>query len=160
MQAYYGGLSSLQAFSLATAGWGWHSESALHTLRLIIRGVFDRYPRLQLIIGHMGEMLPFSLARSDMVLTPISTHLRQPVSAYFQTNIWITTSGVFTHPPLQCALSVVGADRIIFAVDYPYSPNQASRTFLDTAPVSPVDRAKIAHGNAERLFGLSGSEVR
>ncbi len=154
MDAYFGGLDPLQSLMLATAGWGWHSETALHTLRLIISGVFDRHPRLKLIIGHMGEMLPFMLARIDHILTPLSPKLRQRVADYFQTNIWITTSGVFTEPPFQCALSVLGADRILFAVDYPFSANKVGRAFLDAAPISKADRAKIAHGNAEHLLGL------
>ena len=162
MQAYFSGLSPLQSFTLATGAWGWHCETGLHTLRLITAGIFDRYPGLQMIIGHMGEMLPFALGRTDAMLTPFSKHLRQRVAEYFQTNIWITTSGVFTHPPLQCALSVIGADRILFAVDYPYSANvehpervnEEGRRFLDTAPISPADRAKIAHRNAERLLKI------
>jgi uncharacterized protein len=154
MEAYYGGLSPLQSFGLATAAWGWHSETGIHVLRLIIAGVFDRHPGLQLIIGHMGEMLPFMMSRSDQVLTPLSPELRQRVAGYFQSNIWITTSGFFTHAPLQCALSVVGADRIIFAVDYPFSSNKPGRAFLDAAAISQMDREKIAHQNAERLLGL------
>jgi uncharacterized protein len=154
IETYYGGLSPLQSWGLATAGWGWHSETGIHVLRLIISGVLDRHPGLQLIIGHMGEMLPFMMARTDQVLTPLSPTLRQRVSDYFQTNIWITTSGFFTHAPLQCALSVVGADRLLFAVDYPFSANKAGRAFLDSAAIGQTDRAKIAHRNAERLLRL------
>lgn len=154
MEAYYGGLPATQSWGMATAAWGWHSETGIHVLRLVISGVLDRHPGLQLIIGHMGEMLPFMLARADQVLTPLSPTLRQRVADYFQTNIWITTSGFFTHAPLQCALSVVGADRIIFAVDYPFSANKAGRAFLDSAAISQADRIKIAHRNAERLLRL------
>jgi predicted TIM-barrel fold metal-dependent hydrolase len=154
MQAYFGGLPPGHALSLATAAWGWHSETAIHVLRLILAGVFDRYPDLQLIIGHMGEMLPFSLARAEWALGAQSKHLRQPLSEYFQTNIWITTSGYFTYAPLQCALSVIGADRILFAIDYPYGSNEEGRRFLETVPISSGDRAKIAHKNAERLLRL------
>jgi hypothetical protein len=154
MRAYFSGLSPMLSCHLATAAWGWHVETGLHALRLIVAGVFDRFPRLQLIIGHMGEMIPFFLARADMVLSPLGEDLRQRVADYFQTNIWITTSGMFTNPPLQCALSVLGADRILFAVDYPYSPNEAGRALLDKARLSSTDRDKIAHGNAERLLRL------
>jgi uncharacterized protein len=154
MEAYYSGLSLPQSYGLATAAWGWHSEAGLHVLRLITKGVFDRHPGLQLIIGHMGEMLPFMLARADHVLTPLSPTLRQRVADYFQTNIWITTSGFFTHAPLQCALSVVGSDRLLFAVDYPFSENKTGRAFLESAAISQIDRAKIAYRNAERLLGL------
>lgn len=154
MEAYYAGFEEPVSATLATAGWGWHAETGLHALRLILGGVFDRFPDLQVIIGHMGENLPFSLARADERLTPVATSLKHRVADYFHANFYITTSGYFTDPPLLCALAVVGADRIMFSVDYPFSRNTDGRAFLDGAPLSEEDRAKIAHGNAERLLGL------
>jgi len=154
MDAYYGGLPAPVGEVLATAAWGWHAETGLHALRMVAGGVFDRFPLLRVIIGHMGEHIPFSLARADERLTPVATHLKRRVAAYFHTNFYVTTSGYFTDPPLLCALMVLGADRIIFSVDYPYSANVAARAFLDRAPVSPADRDKIAHGNAERLLRI------
>jgi predicted TIM-barrel fold metal-dependent hydrolase len=152
-ETYYGGLDPVVASLLGAAGWGWHAETALHLLRLIVTGVFDRLPELQVIVGHMGEMIPFALARIDTVLTPV-TSLRQPVAEYFQTNVFITTSGYTTFPPLQCALSVIGIDRLIFSVDYPYTDNRAARALLDTAPMSPRDKEKLAHRNVEELLRL------
>lgn len=154
LDAYFSGLSDLQADNLATAAWGWHSETAVHLLRLIVSGVLDEYPDLQIIIGHMGEMIPFALSRIDVVLTPINEHLRQPVADYFKTNVHITTSGYATFPPLQCALAVLGADRIIFSVDHPYTPNEPMVNLLKTAPIDEADREKIAHGNVEKLLRL------
>jgi len=153
-EAYFGGLPEGTAGALATGGWGWHAETGLHSLRLIVAGVFDRYPALQIIIGHLGENIPFSLARADERLTPAAPHLQRRVADYFQANFQITTSGYFTLPPLLCSLLVVGADRIMFAVDYPYSPNADGRAFLDRLPLNQADREKIAHGNAERLLRL------
>ncbi|HTU51175.1 MAG TPA: amidohydrolase family protein [Acidobacteriaceae bacterium] len=155
-QAYYSGLPDPLGFLLSIAGWGWHAETGLHTLRLIVSGLFDRLPNLQLIIGHMGEGLPYALARSSAVLTHAAPHLRQPVADYFQSNIHCTTSGYFTLPPLQCALQVVGIDRLLFSVDYPYSPNTRGRAFLDSLPkiLGPDDIAKLAHRNAEHLLKL------
>lgn len=153
METYFRDLDPVVADHLATAGWGWHAETALHLLRLVVNGVFDRFPDLQMIVGHMGEMIPFALARIDTVLTPVA-NLRQPVADYFQTNIFLTTSGYTTFPPLQCALSVVGIDRLIFSVDYPYTDNASARAFLDTAPISPSDREKLAHGTVGRLLRL------
>jgi uncharacterized protein len=150
---YFGGLEPVLADHLATAGWGWHSETAIHLLRLVISGVFDRIPELQVIIGHLGEMIPFALARIDTVLTPVAG-LRRPVADYFQTNVFVTTSGYTTFPPLQCALSVLGVDRLIFSVDFPYTDNSTARALLDTAPISPSDREKLAHGTVERLLRL------
>jgi uncharacterized protein len=123
-------------------------------LRLILSGLFDRLPALQLIIGHMGEGLPYALARTSGVLSPAAPHLRQPVADYFRTNIHITTSGYFTQPPLRCALDVLGIDRILFSVDYPFSPNTRGRQFLDSLQptLSIEDLEKLTHRNAERLY--------
>lgn len=151
--AYYAGFAPPVTQLLATAGWGWHIESGLHVLRLILAGVFDRFPRLQVIVGHMGEALPFMLARSETILDPVAG-LSRPLGAYFRDHVHVTTSGFFTVPPLLCALLVLGADRILFSVDYPFSPNARGRAFLETAPLAPADREKIAHGNAERLLRL------
>jgi hypothetical protein len=153
-EAYYQGLPESVAYSLSISGWGWHAEMGLHTLRLIVAGVFDRFPGLQIIIGHMGEFIPYCLARSDLQLSRASPHLKRRVSEYFRSNFHITTSGYFTLPPFLCALMVVGAERILFAVDYPYSPNTAGRRLLDEAPLSPADLELVAHGNAERLLRL------
>jgi predicted TIM-barrel fold metal-dependent hydrolase len=154
VEVYYRGLDPEVGGALATSGWGWHVETGLQVLRLILSGAFDRFPRLQLVIGHMGEALPFMLARIDERLAPELTRLERPVSAYVRENLHLTTSGFFTFPPLLDALLEVGPERILFAVDYPFSPNQRGRAFLDSIPVSPADREKIAHRNAERLFRL------
>lgn len=153
-EAYYSGLPGMVGNVLALAGWGWHCETGLHALRLVLGGVFDRFPNLQVIIGHMGENIPFSLARADQVLSPFAKHLQRPIADYFYENFYITTSGYFTFPPLLCAIMVLGADRIIFSVDYPFSDNVEGRAFLDAAPINPADREKIAHGNVERLLRM------
>ncbi len=152
--AYYVGFDPAVSFTLATSGWGWHSETGIHALRLILSGVFDRLPTLQIIIGHMGEMIPFMLDRINNVLTPAAKNLQRSLPEYFLQNFSITTSGFFTDPPLQLALQVMGADRIIFSVDYPYSTNEQGRKFLDNASISPADKEKISHRNAERLLNL------
>lgn len=152
--AYYSGFHPAVSFMLATAGWGWHSEVGIHSLRLILAGVFDRLPGLQIIIGHMGEMIPFMLDRINNVFAPMAKHLQRPVPEYFLQNFHITTSGFFSEPPLLLALQIVGADRIIFSVDYPYSSNLQGRAFLDRASISPADKEKISHLNVERLLKL------
>lgn len=152
--AYYSDLSPDVSAILATSGWGWHAEAGLHALRLILAGVFDRLPTLQLIIGHMGEMIPFMLERINDTLTPVAPHLQRPVAEYFLRHFHITTSGFFSDPPLLLALQVMGADRILFSVDYPFSANERGRAFLDHAAISPVDKEKIGHLNAERLLRL------
>jgi uncharacterized protein len=154
MDAYFSNLDPGVALMLSTAGWGWHSETALHVLRLIASGAFDRFPKLQFIIGHMGEMLPFQLARIDRALSRVTPQLKKMPSAYFQSNIHITTSGLFTVPPLYLALQVLGADRILFSIDYPYSPNEIGRNFLDNLYLPASEFDKITHRNAERLLGI------
>ncbi len=151
---YYAGFDPQVSGSFATFGWGWHMETGIHALRMILAGVFDRYPRLQLILGHWGEMIPFYLARVDEVLTPVSKHLERRVSDYFLQQVYVTPSGLFTLPPFLLTLQIIGADRIMYAVDYPYIPGDQARTFLETAPISPADKEKIAHGNAERVLKM------
>jgi predicted TIM-barrel fold metal-dependent hydrolase len=155
-KAYFSGLPGDVGFLLSIAGWGWHAETGLHTLRLIASGLFDRVPDLQLIIGHMGEGLPYALARSSAVLSRSGINLRQPVADYFKSNIYVTTSGYFSLPPLRCALDVVGIDRMMFSVDYPFSPNTHGRAYLNEVEktLSAEDFAKLCHGNADRVLLL------
>jgi len=148
----YSGLPPDVAGRLSTVAWGWHAELGLHLLRMIATGVFDRHPGLRLIVGHCGEMLPFMLARIDAMLRLES--LPMAPSEYVARNVWVTTSGLFSIPPVMCTVEVLGVDRVLFSVDYPFSSNTAGRALLDTLPLSPADKAKIAGGNAERVLGL------
>jgi predicted TIM-barrel fold metal-dependent hydrolase len=152
--AYYAGLDPTISACFAAAGWGWHMETGIHALRLILAGIFDRYPSLQLILGHWGEMIPFYLARVDEAFTPITKHLQRRVSEYFLQQVYVTPSGMFTLPPFLLTLQIMGADHIMYAVDYPFLAGEHARTFLETAPISPADKEKIAHGNAEKLLKL------
>ncbi|HEU5227919.1 MAG TPA: amidohydrolase family protein [Ktedonobacteraceae bacterium] len=154
-KAYYAGLDPAVNFALATGGWGWHSETGIHALRLILAGVFDRLPDLQIIIGHMGEMIPFMLERINNVFSPLTKQLQRSVPEYFLQNFYITSSGFFTDPPLLLALQTMGADRILFSVDYPFSTNEQGRAFLDRASISPADKEKISYLNAERLLKIA-----
>ena len=153
-QAYYDGFDPAVAFVFATSGWGWHAETAVHVLRLVLAGTLDRHPRLKLIIGHMGEGLPTMLARCDATFGRVATHLQRSIAQTILDHVVITTSGFFTLPPFLAALMTFGADRILFSVDYPFSRNTAARTFLDTLPVTDDDRAKIAHRNADAILRL------
>ena len=154
-EAYYTGLPGQLGPMLSIAGWGWHSETALHTLRLIVSGLFDKVPGLQLIIGHMGEGLPFALARSSGMLSG-AAKLKQPVADYFKTNIHLTTSGYFTLPPLQCALEVVGIERMMYSVDYPFSANTKGKDFLAKVAgvLSEAEMEMLVGGNAAKVLRL------
>ena len=151
-EALYQGLPPAVAGRLATGAWGWHAEAGLHVLRMIATGAFDRHPGLRLIIGHCGEMLPFMLDRIDAMLRPDGLALKP--SEYFSRNIWVTTSGLFSLPPVLCTVQVLGVDRVLFSVDYPFGDNASGRALLDTLPLAQADKAKIAGGNAERVLGL------
>jgi predicted TIM-barrel fold metal-dependent hydrolase len=153
-KAYFSDLPDGADRVLETAGWGWHSETAIHILRLVVSGTLDRHPRLKLIIGHMGEMLPMMLARADEVFALDIGHLKRSVSRTAFDQVWITTSGLFTEPPFIAALETFGIDRIMFSVDYPYAPNANGRAFLDRLSISPADMAKLTHGNADALLKL------
>ena len=158
--AYYSDLPEHVGFMLSTSGWGWHAETALHVLRLVVSGTFERHRKLRMIVGHMGEGLPAMLARCDKVFAPLtSAYLSRSVSETLLEQLWITTSGFFDLPSFMAALLTFGADRILFSVDYPYSPNMAARDFLNRLPLSPDDRAKIAHRNADRLLDLASQDI-
>ena len=157
--AYFSGLPGTTGEALSRGVWGWHAETGLHTLRLVVSGLFDRLPTLQLIVGHMGEGLPYALARTSSWLTPRAPHLRQPVAGYFQSNIHITTSGYFTTPPLLCAREVVGMDRLMYSVDYPFSTNSDGKSYLDdlSGILDAEEMAKLTHRNAEALLNIAAA---
>jgi hypothetical protein len=157
-QAYYSDLEPGAALVLQSAAWGWHSETALHVLRLALAGTLDRHPRLRIIIGHMGEMLPMMLARIDDVCALSIEHLKRPVSRAIVEQVWITTSGVFSEPPLLAAMLTFGIDHIMFSVDYPYSPNAMGRDFLERISLAPADMAKLTHGNADAFLKLKAGK--
>jgi 5-carboxyvanillate decarboxylase len=120
-------------------------------MRLIVNGVFDAFPDLTIVLGHMGEALPFWMYRMDYMWR--GTLQRKP-SEYLAHNFVVTTSGVNFHPTLQYCHAVLGADRIMFAVDYPYQDTTEAVEFMTSAPLPDEDVNKIAHRNAERLFRI------
>ncbi len=152
--AYYDNADPAFAARFASAGIGWHFEVGVHVMRLIFAGVFDRHPDLQIIMGHWGELIPFYMDRIDTFFPASASPMQHDFSYYMRNNIYITPSGMFNLPQLQNAIQTLGADRIIYSVDYPYYPNKGARQFLETAPLSQTDKEKIAHGNAEKLFKL------
>ncbi len=152
--SYTGNFAPEITTRLGMAGWGWHIETAIHILRLILSGALDRYPRLQLIIGHLGETLPFMRPRLDLQLPTEVTKLRRPIGDYLRENLHYTVSGFNFLPPFLDLLLEVGVGRIIFSADYPFGSMSEARTVLDQLPVSPADKEKIAHENAELLLRI------
>jgi hypothetical protein len=151
---YYAGFSTTVTHVFSTSCWGWHIETAVHALRLILAGVFDEFPRLQVVIGHTGEALSFMLPRMDQMLRPEMTGLKHPVSHYLRHNFHYTFSGFNFLQNFINLSTQVDLERIMFSVDYPYQDMAAAVGFLHTLPVTPAAREQIAHGNAERLFKL------
>ena len=148
---------------LASAMLGFPAEASLHAMRLILSGVFDAYPRLKIILGHLGEALPFWLWRLDSRFgeekgDPASAAfyrgLRKSPAQYFRDNFYVTLSGMFWQPVLHFVSSVLGSDRIMFATDYPYESSKEASRFMDIVEMEDADRERICHGNAERILRL------
>ncbi|PAW92303.1 amidohydrolase [Mucilaginibacter sp. MD40] len=145
--------SDVAAAMFATAGYGWHVDSGIAIIRMIAAGIFDRLPDLQLISGHWGELVPFYLDRLDDQLGKTLT-IERRISEYYRSNIHITPAGLFSIPQLQYAIAEIGADRILYAGDYPFLIDRNTRNFILNAPIAHPDKIKIAHTNAERLLKL------
>jgi uncharacterized protein len=154
VEASFGGFSPSVTGMFASAGWGWHIETGVHLIRMILGGVFDRYPKLQVVIGHLGEGIPFMLPRLDKNLPKEVTKLSRPLGAYLRENVHYTFGGFNFATTFLNLLLEVGVERIMFSVDHPYGSMAEARAFLQQLPVSAADRERIAHGNAEKLLGL------
>lgn len=154
VDSLYGGFSPVVSAVFASGGWGWHVETAVHVLRMVLGGVFDCYPKLQVIVGHLGEGIPFMLPRLNRNLSPEITKLERPIADYLRQNVHYTFGGFTFMPTFLNVLLEVGVDRIMFSVDYPYCSMQESKSFLQHVPVGDKDRKRIAHGNAARLLGI------
>ena len=141
------------------AAWGWGVETGSHALRLLFSGVFDRFPKLKLIIGHMGEGLPFQRWRFDSRFSayPFGVKLQRKPSEYIGSNILITTSGVCSEAALKGAIAEMGAEAVMFSVDYPYESTAIAADFIEKSDLDDTTRALVCHGNAERIFKLTSN---
>jgi 2,3-dihydroxybenzoate decarboxylase len=141
---------------LLGATWGFAPETATHALRIVQSGLLDRLPKLTIVLGHLGETLPYFAWRIQHCFeyNPSNKRLERRLQDYLCDNFYVTTSGHFSDQALISALLTIGADRILFAVDYPYEAMTPATDWIERAPISENDRRKIAHGNAQTLFGL------
>ena len=143
-----------------TVGWGYATETSIHVIRLMAGGVFDRYPKLRMVIGHMGEALPFWIDRLDnryqweFNSNGKQRPMKRLPSEYLREHFHITTSGMNYWPQLKMTIEVMGIDRVMFAVDYPQEEHRPAIETIDNAPLSDADRAKFCYRNAERVFGI------
>jgi uncharacterized protein len=150
---YYSGFDPATDAALASAALGWHYETGMQALRLILSGAFDRHPDLQLILGHWGEVVLFYLDRIASVSGRFGTGLRRPLPDYFRENVSYTGSGDTTPRLLRWTIEMVGVERILMATDHPFIDNsgQATRRFLDEAELTDAERDAIGSGNWEKL---------
>jgi predicted TIM-barrel fold metal-dependent hydrolase len=152
VEAYY--KDYLKDFpGIQSAALGFTFETATQGVRLVLSGVFEKYPNLKIILGHLGEGLPFLLWRIDSVLTRPG-HKGINFRKLFSDHFWITTSGFFSNPALLCCVQELGVDRIIFSVDYPFVMNQPAVDWIPTIPLCEEDKTKILSGNVEKLLKL------
>jgi 2,3-dihydroxybenzoate decarboxylase len=135
------------------AAWGFTVETATIAIRLILSGLFEKHPKLRIVLGHLGETLPFLVWRIDQALSrPGAKPMR--FRDVFCNNFWITTSGNFSNPALLCCAMEMGVDRILFAIDWPFVPNPPGTRWMESVPLCDEDKAKILSGNAKRLFRM------
>jgi len=158
--ASYGFKGPLQDYGMDSAMWGYGMEVGTHAVRMMTSGLFDRFPKLRICIGHMGEAVHFWLWRLTFMNSRAQKIGRAPkteltMDEYFRRNFVITTSGVEDPLALDYSIRKIGADNILWAIDYPYQPQAPAVAFIDAAPLSDEDRAKICHRNAERVFRIA-----
>lgn len=154
-EAYYSNLPGPMPFILSRAGYGWHTEVAIHILRLCLGGVLDRHPKLKVVIGHQGEGMPAILTRFEEQFNGLTPKFleRTPVQMMHD-QLYITTAGFYSIPGFEALVQTFGIDKVMFSVDYPYSQHAWAREFFDKVSLSPADREKFAHGNAEKLLKI------
>lgn len=140
--------------ALRRATWEWGFETGSHALRLVFSGLFDRFPKAKLALGHMGETLPYLLSRFDSRAKLYGVKLAKPPSQYIKDNIVVTVSGVFAAEPLRCAVDALGRDKVMFAADYPFEDAVEAGHWMDSVPIEDSLRADVAYNNAAKLLGL------
>ena len=153
-EPYYGGLDKEVSARLSLFGWGWHNEAGIQVIRMILSGKFDKFPNLQVISGHWGEMVPFYLQRMDDTIPQEASGLSRSITDTYKAHVYVTPSGMLNLPHFEFIHKVLGADHILHSVDYPYLTLTGASDFLEGLPVSPEDKEKIAHRNAEALLRL------
>ena len=153
MDAYYEPYSK-EFPMVVRAAWGYTVETATLAIRMVLSGVFEKYPKLKIVLGHLGETLPFLVWRVDHALARPGAAKQLSFRDVFCGNFWITTSGNFSNPALLCCVQEMGVDRILFSVDWPFVMNPLGTKWMETVPLSDEDKAKILSGNTKRLLRM------
>jgi uncharacterized protein len=152
--SYEAGLDPIVAARFATAGWGWHNDTGVHFLHLVLSGALDRHPNLQFILGHWGETVPWYVERMDEALPRRATGLDRTIGQYVRENTYYTPSGMFSTAHLRFCADVLGTDRMLYSVDYPLVGNAGARDFLESSGLPEETKHDIAHRNAEWLLRI------
>lgn len=153
-KSYYSNLGDQLDCVLSTYGYGWHFEAGLQVIRMILAGVFEKFPALKVISGHWGEMVPYYLPRLDQMFSPEVTGLKEVFSFYYKRNVYVTPSGLYDNDSLQYCVAKLGIGHILFSADFPYIPMTGAHAFLEKAPLSEEDKEKFGSLNAETLLHL------
>ena len=154
-QPYYGGFNPDLSARLSLFGWGWHNEAGIQVIRLILSGALDRHRGLKVISGHWGEMVPFFLQRMDDTMPSAVTGLSRTISQAYRDQVWVGPSGMLQTPHLMFVREVLGIDRIVFSIDFPYLTMTGARQWLEALPIPQAEISAIAFRNAQALLRLA-----
>lgn len=154
LDIYFSGFDELTNLAFSTFGLGWHYEAGVQFVRLVLAGLFDSFPNLQIILGYWGEVILFYTER--LASLDKATKLNKPFIGYVRQNLYVTASGMFSYSYLQRSIEIIGTERIVFSVDYSYQYRQGrnARNFLETTPLNKEDKEKFAFANWERLTNV------
>lgn len=155
IKAYYTGFNDQVNTILSTYGFGWHLEAGMQVIRMILAGVFEKFPNLKVISGHWGEIVPYYLPRLDQMFVPSITGLQEKFSFYYKRNVYVTPSGVYDNDSLELCVKKLGIDHILFSADFPYIPEDGARPFLENSPLSEEDKEKFGCKNAIKILHLT-----
>lgn len=152
--AYYSGLNAQLDTILSAYGYGWHYEAGIQVIRMILAGVFEKFPTLKVLSGHWGEMVPYFLPRLDQMFKPEVTGLSDTITNIYKKHVWISPSGVYDTDTLQFCVNKLGIDQLVFSSDWPYVPMTDARSFIDNSPLSDIHKEKFCHLTAEKLLHI------
>lgn len=155
VNSYYTGLNDQFDTILSTYGYGWHYEAGIQVIRMILAGVFEKYPTLKVISGHWGEMVPYFLYRLDQMYKPEVTGLSDIISNIYKKHVWVSPSGLYDNDALRFCVNKLGIDQLVFSADWPYVPMTDARAFIENAPISDSDKEKFSHLTAEKLLHIT-----
>lgn len=155
INGYYSGLNENVNMILSSYGFGWHVEAGIQVIRMILSGVFDKFPKLKVISGHWGEVVPFYLTRFDQMFLPSITGLKENFSFYYKRNVYVTPSGIYDDESLEFCVKKLGIDHVLFSADFPYIQESGARHFIENAPLSREDKEKFGYLNAEKILHLN-----